>query len=298
MVDPGTYTPTWISPSGVELALNPPSDLHWTLRAVGGLGAPPVEHITTPAPDGGSIVDWTREKDRTILWPLRIMADTHMAYLEHWREVVDLITQTRRLGPGKLRITRPDGSAREIPALYSSGLEGDPDDGNWLRSTDVVNLLCPSPWWQATTATAIERYQAPQPDYLAPYPNISSGEILGQTTLVNPGQADAWPVWTIRGPMTQVTATNNTRGETFTITYTLARGETITITSRPIQIRGPASENLIAALSLPAGRPWRLDAATSSDVVFSVIGAEAETTPGADDGTLIRLEFYPRYETA
>lgn len=293
--DPGFYVPTWITPAGpdgqrIHVPLNPPGREFFTLKAVAGLGATPIEHVTAPHPDGGLMVEFTRPKERIITWPVRVRASTHEAFLALWRQHIEWFTMTRRYGPGTLRLARPDGSAREIDAYYQFGWEQEPGDGAWLEDTAVLSLLCPDPFWRDIKPVEIERMTGTLADYLDPYPTISSGQVLGDTTLRNDGHADAWPSWEITGPMTSLTATNHTRNQSFVLTHTLTAGEVITMSTRPIQVRGPAGENLINALNLPTGKPWRLDPQTVSSVTFTVAGV--------GPGTNIRLSFQHRYETA
>ena len=299
--EPGVYTPVWIAPDETVLQLNPDfasgAERFTVKRGLSGLGVAPVELITAPAPAGGVAVDFTRRQPQTILWPLRIRGATHMEFLTEWRRVAGLFTQTSRLGPGKLRITRPDGSRREAIAWYSGGFEQEPDEGAWLQLTPVVKLLVPSGLWRAVDPTLFEATQQDDGDYLEPYPSIGTGSVIGTATLRNDGVAEAWPTWRIRGPMTQLVAVNVTRGQSFTLTTTLDEGEEVTIVSRPLTVTGPAGENLKGALNLLAGgKPWRLDPKKVSDVSFTVTGAVAESEPDADDGTNIFIEFYDEYE--
>lgn len=302
---PGVYRTVWIAPDGTELDLNPDAGGGlggglFSLKANAGLGAVPVEHITTDNPAGGVVVEATRVRERTVLWPIRMRATTHLELIDLWRYVTRLFTMTRDLGPGRLRITRPDGTAREILAYYSSGLEGEPEDGTWLQVTAVINLLCPDPFWRATSEVVQEYKEAIRPTYLDPYMSVSSGRVFGATSVPNSGDRAVWPTWTIRGPMTALTATNVTRDEFFVLTHTLLAGEQLTITGRPIRVRGPAGENLISALNLTGGGgpPWRLDPRTVSDVTFFVTGSAPDTTATSDDGTRVRLAYALDYETA
>lgn len=297
---PGVYLAEWTAPDGTVLDLNPAGQTWWSLRGNAGLGAVPVEHITVNDPGGGVIVEGTRVRERTVLWPLRMRATTHLGLIETWRRITGLFTQTRDLGPGRLTVYRPDGTAREILAYYASGLEVEPEDGAWLQVTPVINLLCPDPFWRSTTEVVKEYREADRPTYLDPYMTVSSGRVFGATTLTNDGARPVWPSWRIRGPMTAITATNTTRGEAFTLTHTLAAGDELTISGRPIQIRGPAGENLIAGLDLVGGggKPWRLDPRTESQITFAVTGSAEDSAPGADDGTRLWLTYSIDYETA
>jgi len=293
----GLYVPEWIAPDGTVLALNPPDGVWHTLDAVGGIGAAPVDFVTTANPDGGVNVEYVRPKESTIQWPLRFRDDNHLTLLGAFRQVTASITMTRRRGPGLLRLTRPDGTAREILAYYSSGLEGDTGgDGLWLEASPVINFYCPRPFWRDVNPTVVYREQQTSSSFLSPYMTVSSGAVFGATTMVNAGVTDVWPQWQVRGPMSSLTATNTTRGESFTITHSLSAGQVLTINSRPIQVRGPSGENLINSMNLPAGKPWRLDAESTSDVTFTVTGAAPAGSGNLATG--VTATFYTEYETA
>lgn len=298
--DIGVYAPTWIAPDGTRLNLNPGRSDFMSLKSVSGLGAAPVDIVSTPSADGGTIVEFVRPKERSIIWPLRMRADTHLEFLALWRSTVESFTQCRRLNlPGTLRLRRPNGEERQIPGWYSSGFEQDPEDGAWTEATANVNLYCPSPFWEDSAPVTKEWLQEAGVDYLNPYPSFGSGQVIGAATMLNDGVTDAWPTWTIRGPLTALTALNVTRNETFTITYTLLRNETLTMTTRPIQVRGKTGEQAVNALNLLAGGvPWRLGAAGTTAITFTASGAAAESTLGAGDGTSVKVSFTPKRETA
>jgi hypothetical protein len=295
--DPGAYTPLWIAPDGTTLQLNPDfaegAERFTIKRGVAGLGHAPVDLVTTPALGGGVSVDFVRRREHTILWPLRLRGSTHMEFLTEWRRVADLFVQTGELGPGLFRIRRPDGSEREAVAWYAGGFEQEPDEGAWLTLTPVVKLLVPSGLWRSVEQVEFSATQETTADYLAPYPSIGSGAVIGAASLRNDGIAAAWPTWEIRGPMTQLTAQNLTRGQSFVLTTALSAGQVIHLTTRPLTVTGPAGQNLKGSLNLLAGgKPWRLDPRTVSDVQFTVAGAVAESAPGANDGTRIVLRYY------
>ncbi|WP_431935790.1 hypothetical protein [Micromonospora sp. RP3T] len=292
----------WLFPpdGSPPLDLNPPDQDWWSLKANSGLGSPPIELIKKDNPAGGVIVEGSRDLERNILWPFRMRSATHLGLLEVWRRNEYLITMTKRLGPARLRLLRPDGTAREILVYYSSGLEGEPGDGTWLEVTAVINFLAPDPYWRDVRTVVEEFREEAAVDYLDPYPSLSSGRVLGAVELVNDGHRQVWPTWRVRGPLTSLTAANNTTGRTFTFAHTLADGEVATISSRPIQVRGPAGENLTSALGLTAGggKPWWLDPRRTSSVTFTAAGSAPDSAEGADDGTRIWLEYPIEYNTA
>lgn len=282
--------PTWIAPDGTTRDLNPPGSEMLTLDAVSGLGIAPVDIVTDPDPKGGSQPRFIQARSRNITWPIRLRGMTHMEFLTLWRFYAYGFAQTRRLGVGILRITRPDGSAREIEALYAAGMDGEPGQG-WLEDTAVLSLFCPDPFFRDVVPIIITREDegGAAADFLDPYPSLAGGSTLEASTVFNPGNVEAWPVWTLTGPADELIATNVTTGKTFELVYELLAGETITIVTRPDVITGPGGINLINALEWPDSDLWRLEPGTN-EVEFQVLGSAA--------GTRIDIEFYPRYETA
>lgn len=286
--DPGRPEAVWIAPDGTEWQLTSDFELHFTLDAVSGWGAAPVSIVADPHPRGGTRVRHIQPQARTITWPLRVRADTHLELVHGWRDIARAFTQTRRLGPGTLRVMRPDGDAREIEAYYQAGFDGEPEQG-WLYDTAVLSLYCEDPYWRSAEPVTLPYQQATGASYLNPYMTVSPSSVLGTTTAHNAGDAEAWPVWEITGPATAITATNDTTGEAFTMTATLTAGQTATITTDPPAVRGPAGENWSNKLSWPGAVLWGLQPG-SNDVEFAVTGSTSATR--------VVLSYVPRYETA
>lgn len=279
----------WVSPRGEVLALTDNRDqVGWfTLNAIGGWGAGPVEIVSDAHPRGGATVRHIRDEPRDIHWPLHIFGQSHMEFTRRWWQVVRAFTDTKRYGPGILRVIRPDGSSRQIEAFYLDGLNGLPGE-NWLSANPVVTLHCPGGYWQdAQPVPETWRHQS-EANFYDPFMSISSGRLIGATTIDNPGDADAWPVWTLTGPAEQLVATNDDTGASFELTYSLQANETVTITTQRPRVRGPNGEKLSSALNWPEAVLWPLRPGTNN-VTFQV--------NGADDGTTIDLEFAARYES-
>lgn len=287
--DPGRPAAVWVAPDGTEWDLTSDSELHFTLDAVTGWGAAPVQIVADPHPRGGTRVRHIQPQARTITWPLRVRADSHVELVAGWRDLVRAFTQTRRLGPGRLRVMRPDGDAREIAAYYQAGFDGEPGQGH-TYDTAVLSLYCEDPYWRAVDALETPYVYAGAPaSYFDPYLTVSPSSVLGVTTAYNPGDVEAWPVWEIVGPAGGVTATNHTTGESFVLTGTIPAGQTATITTDPPTVRGPAGEVWTGNLDWPGAVLWGLQPGLN-DVEFAVTGAGA--------GSSITLSYVPRYETA
>lgn len=293
-VDPGRPEALWIAPDNSEWQLTSDHELHFTLDAVTGWGAAPIQIVADAHPRGGTRVRHIQPQHRIITWPMRVRADTHMELVTGWRDLARAFTQTRRLGPGRLRILRPDGSAREILAYYQEGFDGEPGQGH-TYDTAVLSLYCEDPYWRAVRPLSVPYGYGVTVSYLNPYLTVSPASVLGEATAVNAGDVEAWPEWRITGPAGLIAATNTTTGESFALDPNwngggdLLPGETVTITTDPPAVRGPAGEIWTGALNWPGARLWGLQPGINN-VEFAVAAAAA--------GTTITLSYTPRYETA
>lgn len=286
----------WIAPDGSVWPLTQP-DLGWfTLDAVTGLGAAPINVSTDAAPRGGTTVRHVQPQARLITWAMHVGGETTTEFLDRYRRLARAFTMTRRRGPGRLIIRRSTGEEREILAWYQEGFDGQPGAGH-LWDDFVLTLYCPDPYFRAVEPLVEAREQGTTATHLSPYPYVSSGQVLGQTTLYNPGDVEAWPSWSIRGPATLITVANNTTGESFVVNPNAAAlahgnlltGEVVTVETEPPSVRGPAGQVWTAALNFPGATLFALDPGDNA-VTF--------TADGSGPGTRVALSFHPRYETA
>jgi hypothetical protein len=285
-------TASWFDPYGVEWPLTDisPSRGFFTRTDISGWGARPYELVTDPVAAGGDQVRFVRAQSARITWPLHIYGESHTEFVARFAAVRAAFMSTLWTGqPGTLRVTRPSGSAREIDAYCEGGFSGEAGE-NWYSANPVITLFCPDGYWRDTTVLHEQRAYTPGADFFAPFPTISSGQILGRVPIVNPGEVPAWPSWNITGPATVVTARNWTTGMAWTLSYTLAAGETATVNTMPRPTaRGPLGQNLVGAFNWPDAFLWPL-LPGGNDVEFTVAGAGT--------GTAIELVYQARYEGA
>lgn len=287
----------WISPTGDRWELTNTALHYFTMQGVKGLGADPVTLTTDKKARGGSSLRHVQDEDRLITWPLFVEGDDHAGFVANWRALMGAFTVTKRLGPGTLVLARPDGTARQIQAYYQDGWVVSGADGSGVTwDTAALTLYCPDGYWQAPTPTLITRAYAPAgSSFLGPYPNVSSSLTLGETTVTNPGDAVAWPEWTITGPASQITAHSTTTGEEWILTPADAPGgadltidDTITVTTNPPAVTGPDGSNWVGALNWPGAVLWGLEPG-DNDITFDVTGSNT--------GTSILAQFYARFES-
>src|SRR5690606_11171214 len=295
---------TYIDPAGTRWPMTDlAADWYTLAEGVSGLGAAPYTVTTDLHPRGGSRVRHVQPQARTIVWPLLVKGVDHMAFTRNWRAVGQAFTRTLRPGPdgrpvspGVLEVARPDGTARRIRVVYYEGWDGRGQTATGITwDSAVLTLLCEDPYWEDVQAQTVHRESGTQVDYLVPYPSVSSSQVLGATTVTNPGDVDVWPVWTVTGPASAITFTRDDTEESFTLDMTatahgpLLEGETVTISTYRPRVRASSGENLVSGLNWPEAVLWSIPPG-QTPVTFALAGAET--------GSAVDLAFHSRYETA
>lgn len=324
----GTPSFSWIDPDGREWPLsNTREDLGWfTIMGPSGWAAAPIELVTDDLPRGGVSVRHIQSKPSVIQWPLEIFGSTHDEFVQRYRRISRAFTlTTRRHKPGVLRVVRPDGTIREAECYYSDGLGGE-NEQNHLFARPVISLFVPDGKWRASSPTiAVRTFTAPTPgdpgdpatpvNFFSPYISLSSSQVVGSsnppgenpdpletespgddsaslTTINNVGDVEAWPVWTITGPMARLRAWNVTLGTRFSLTYNLSDQQTITITTDRPTVRGPGDSNLskyIDWFDTSGVELWPLVDGPN------VVGLEVD---GAGANTSVQMAFTPRFDNS
>ncbi|MGA5076259.1 phage tail protein [Streptomyces griseoincarnatus] len=294
---------TYVDPTGTRWPMTDlAGDWYALAEGVSGLGAARYVLTSDPHPRGGTRVRHVQAQARSIIWPLLVKGTDHLAFTRNWRALASAFTRTLRPGPdgrpvspGLLEVARPDGTVRRIEVVYDSGYDGRGQPATGITwDSAVLTLLCEDPYWVDVVAQTVHRETGTQVDYLQPYPQVSSSQVLGATSLVNPGDVEVWPTWVVTGPASAITFTRED-GASFTLDMedtahgTLLEGETVTISTDPPRVRSDTDENLVDGLNWPEAVLWSLPPGETA-VTFQLDGADA--------GSAVDLTFYPRYETA
>ena len=297
--DVGFAVATWYAPDGTVWPLtSPDTGIITQSEGVSGLGAASITITADPRPRGGTRVRHVQAGERVITWALYVYADTHSEFIALWRRTMSAFTSTSRLGPGTLEIARPDGTTRQVHPYYQDGFDPSGKQGYGITSDYcVITLLCEDPYWRDAAPTRVHRAAGTGVDFLDPYPSVSSSQVLGQTTLINPGDVDAWPSWTITGPGAAFTATLTDTGEAFTVDPNatavahgnLDVGEYVIVDTDPPRVRFMDGSNWTGALDWPGAVLWPVPPG-QADATFTLDAAAA--------GAMVDLSFYPRYESA
>jgi hypothetical protein len=295
----GYATITYIDPTGTRWPMTDlTADWYTLAEGVSGLGAAPYVLTSDPHPRGGARLRHVQPQPRTIVWPLLVKGTDHNVFTDNWRALARAFTRTLREGPGTLEVARPSGSVRRIPVHYQEGWDGRGQTATGITwDSAVLTLWCEDPYWLDIVAVRVHREHGTEEpeDFLVPYPSVSSGQVLGATSVSNPGDVDVWPTWTITGPATSITFTREDTGASFTLDATatphggLLAGQTVTVSTDPPRVRFHDDTNGIGGLNWPEAQLWSLPPGTTP-VTFQLAGAGA--------GSAVDMSFNPRYETA
>jgi hypothetical protein len=230
---------TWTAPDGDELVLSDDSQGYRSMPGRSGFGMVPREVLYDSLPGGGGILRNVHDQVRVLQIPLRVAGATQDEYLSRLRRLQRSVRH-RRGGedvPGTITVALPDGSRRKIAAFYNGGLDDHTENMDDLLFTAQtfprVEFLALDPYWSGA-AVGDEWAGATGSTWFGTMPRrLSASQVLGDVTVTLPGDADAYPIWTITGPGAP-TLTNTTTGRSlaFKPGSPIGAGRTVTIDTR------------------------------------------------------------------
>lgn len=260
-----------LSGAGLEVDLISASGVRGQ-RGLTGTGLPPVRVQWLDGAGDGSSYRGARILPRELLVPVTISAAGEDALLDVLSDLARILAPDN--APARLTITRT--------------VAGDPDpvaESWWVDvvRTDEVDW----PWGEYAAAKIRTRLRMTAPDpYFTRDTAVTVDPIsLGaDVELTNPGDAPAWPVWTIDGPCTGFTLISPT-GRTIVWTGTLTTGQTITVDARAGTVVDHTGANRYAGLAA-APRFWAIPPGFTDDSTVTMAGTGA--------GSQVAVTFYPR----
>jgi len=224
--------------------------------------------------------------------PCWLVANTDAALRVLMRDFVARMDPVR--GDGKIRVVSPIGDTREITCRVSGGIGIDETLGG--ESGILSQRVTPSfraydPYWTDTADTVLTYTGGGVVATFFPFfpVALSASEAIAVDVVTNTGTVDAWPVWTIVGPATDVVITNVTTGKAFAVTFSpsLTNPQTVTIDTRPgyKTVTRENGTSLFSSLSATS-QFWPL-----------IRGANSITVAmgGTTGSTSVRLAYRPRY---
>lgn len=246
-------TLVWVDPLGRETALTsaPNLDVLW-LAGVEGRYMPPVILTEDQVPEQqGAQLRHVRLGPREVALPITVLGPDPLTVRRQLRALLSALNPL--LGDGRLRATGPDGKQRELVCRYVKGWEGreglNSSGRRFIKGLAV--LRASRPYWQDVTPT-LETYGTGALAFFPILPLRLRASVVTSTPLVvNDGDADAQPVWTIKGPGNGLTLNNTTTGRSLFLAHVWGAGEVVTIDTRTgaKTVRAADGTNLFSELS-------------------------------------------------
>lgn len=227
----------WIEPSGVtHLLTYTPTGKVFVKVGASGFFMPGFTHIEDPIPFQPGV----RRRDtvvlpRTIDLPLYVEQDTDSQLRQLIRDIQNWFNPLK--GDGRLRVTAPDGRRVQTYCRLVDTMQiVQSDETQGVLWQDIIlSLRGFDPYWYdviANNSTFVS------PAVVAFFPGTpfrlsQSGISATSAPIVNDGDLEAWPIFTIQGPGTGIILTNLDTGEKVQILsdVVLTEGEFLIIDS-------------------------------------------------------------------
>jgi hypothetical protein len=252
-----------------------------------GFGIPNTAvRIDQSAGDGG-VWRHTKRSIREIDMPVTVIGTDRNEVQEKLRRLAR-ITQDKT-GPTQLVATYSDGKQLKLEMHYVAGGEskwgGNESGLTWARW--VMSFRAPQPFWVSTSTESFSIRSGNTGRGLLPELSklkVSSSSSLGIVTVSSSADVEAYPVWTITGPVTSFTASNGS--QTFSIPGTIDSGETLYVNTETGEVTTDSGANAYARL----GQAPKLFPIQPGQTTIEITGLST------DDNTRIVCNYALRYE--
>jgi hypothetical protein len=274
----------WITPDGIVVDLM--SDPFLLTDEVSGHLMPPFRSNERWIGEVGFLTG-LRADTREIFLPLLVRAESIMDALRlcarYWNP---------RAGDGTLRVEDDLGRARILKCRYAGGLEGDDRNSGigWQRVG--LRLRALNPYWQD------EQYQdyvfvldSPVLFFQSPFfpLHISKGTIDGNVTVNNPGEVEAYPIITARGPLTYLEVRNVTAGKSMVFpALSMTASDILVVDTRPDVLSVKLNGNNAFSLLSGSSSLWNIRPGSNQLKI---------TTAGTSSSSSVTISFAARYLT-
>ena len=186
-------------------------------KGVRGLSMPPIKRRTSSFPGlhGSRFDSWIAD-EREAFWPLLVWNDeSSQDWIKHDRAFWSTMHPDKT---GTWRVAQPNGDYRELTLRYAEdgGHAFDRDPVRYGWATYGLTMVAEDPFWQGQQikrafGAATKRnffgggaIDGSNTSKGSPF-YISAGSSMANSTIPNPGDVEAWPVWRVVGPFSAAT---------------------------------------------------------------------------------------------
>lgn len=243
------------------------------LVGASGLGLPPVTNQWAEGAGDGATYRGRRVRSREIDLPLDILGRDR----EHLKSLLSRLSIALS-GPCRLVVVEADGLEWSTNVVRSGG-------GGFQYGIDttgerdlqlVITLTAGDPYFTSSLISQKVVAATGGSAFLTNMVQVSliNGQVIGTIDIENPGDATAYPVWTVHGPGANFQAVSP-KGEVLNWTGTLSAGQTLTLDTRNGTVRDGTGVNRYAELAA-APRFWSVPPGLTSSAV-SLTGTDANS---------------------
>lgn len=192
-----TFGFTWVGTDGKEWDLCGPGPVY-ILSGARGFGMPTPQHWFRQNLGDGASHNGLRIPPREVRMPVEVETRDWLDADRAFFAGMDMRKE------GRLRVTTPAGTSREIRCRYAEGAEGELETDPHLtgRQPYDIRFIAADPYWYGERVTETFKYAAPAPLFPGPPFRIMPAQMLGASTIVNLGDAPARGLWRVTGPFT------------------------------------------------------------------------------------------------
>lgn len=233
--------------NGDQIPLDGTADYYLT-TGFRGIGIPPTDvRITNSAGDGG-IWRSTRRGVRDLDLPITVIGSDRTDVETKLRRLAAALNDRR--GTPKLIAKYSDGTSYDMEVHYTGGAEtqfGAEAGETFARW--VLTLQAPDPFWTSQQLVSFSLGYDTSTTGLLPELSklkVKTDSVLGTFTIDNPGDVDAFPVWTIEGKSTLTSLSLS--GVGFTYTESMVSGDKRIINTKTATIVDASGANKYAFL--------------------------------------------------
>lgn len=283
-------TLTWIDVLGNTYNLSDPTIYfaEGPLPPVGEYGLPLtiVSHDVPLMP--GVVEQWIQIAANDIRFPLNVFGPDQASIDAARRTLSEAMRPTR--GVGTLQHVANDGTVRQLFCRETSRFRDVTLRSVGRLQFGLIFSAADPFWYDANWTTQVFTPSGQVNFFEVPFfpIHLSVGGLSTQFTIGNTGQAETWPIWTITGPATNISLSNNTTGETLVLTTTLLAGQILTIDTRP---------GVIQVIREDGSNQWATVQDTSQIWSLAVGGNTISISmSGTTSASQVQLQYKQRYE--
>lgn len=217
-------THEWVSPLGETIRFVTRTEAQQRMM-------PPVTIHTVQVPQAqGGRFRGARHDERLVTLPVVVPGPTAgRAELRRWARALDPLK-----GEGTLTVVQGPYAGRRIVCAYEAGLDTFAEEWPLLGLTTLA-FRAADPYWEDSIESNISATIGSNLHTWFPFLPLVLGtsDVFAVVTIDNPGDVNTWPIFTVLGPGTDLTARNETTGQSWHLTGNVPDAGQVVVDHRP-----------------------------------------------------------------